>query len=70
MTARDLRGMVPPQPMEIILDAAEALETGQNAAFILPHYPGPLIPHLKAMGLRFKTELTGDGGVILHLERP
>lgn len=69
MSLRDLRGMVPPEPLEIILDQAEALQPGQRASFILPHYPTPLIPHLQAMGLHFSSQLSDDGGVILHLER-
>lgn len=69
MSVRDLRGMVPPEPMEIILDTAEDLAPGQQASFILPHYPTPLIPHLQAMGVTFSTRLNDDGGVILCLER-
>jgi uncharacterized protein (DUF2249 family) len=70
MSPRDLRGMVPPEPLEIILDQAEILKPGEQAGFILPHYPAPLIPHLQAMGLQFHSSLTDDGGVLLTLVRP
>jgi uncharacterized protein (DUF2249 family) len=69
MNAQDLRGMVPPQPMEIILDCAEAMQPGESVSFILPHYPGPLIPHLKALDLAFSSEMREDGSVVLRLER-
>jgi len=71
MSLRDLRGMEPPEPLEIILDLAETLAQGERVSFILPHYPAPLIPHLQAMGLYYQSEIQQDdaGGIILHLER-
>ncbi|KJV30661.1 hypothetical protein VI06_07925 [Aquitalea magnusonii] len=70
MSPRDLRQLPPPQPMEIILDEADGLAPGQQAAYILPHHPSPLLPLLQQQGLDFRFELSGDGGVILILSRP
>lgn len=70
MSPRDLRHLPAPQPMEIILDEADLLQSGQQAAYILPHHPTPLLPLLQQQGLDFRFELSGDGGVILILSRP
>ncbi|MBV8049149.1 MAG: DUF2249 domain-containing protein [Paludibacterium sp.] len=68
MSAQDLRHLVPPQPMEIILEAAETLEPGQTLSYVLPHHPLPLYPLLEQQGIRYRCELSDDGGVILHIE--
>ncbi|TDR81365.1 DUF2249 domain-containing protein [Paludibacterium purpuratum] len=70
MSAQDLRHLPPPQPMEVILDAVETLAAGQTLSYILPHHPLPLYPLLEQQGVRYRCELAGDGGVILHVERP
>ncbi|WP_054285046.1 DUF2249 domain-containing protein [Gulbenkiania mobilis] len=69
MTPRDLRGLVPPEPMEIILDAVEAARPGDTLSFVLPHFPTPLLPLLEPCGVRYHSELSGDGGIIFHIER-
>ncbi|MBI3146606.1 MAG: DUF2249 domain-containing protein [Pseudogulbenkiania sp.] len=71
MQAQDLRNMAPPGPIEIILNAADAMQAGDEAAFILPHFPGPLIPLLDDYPLlEYRFETGGDGGVTLYLRRP
>ncbi|POZ60979.1 DUF2249 domain-containing protein [Chromobacterium alticapitis] len=66
----DLRERLPPEPMEIILQRAETLESGTEEQFILPHFPTPLLPLLDRMdGVRYRFELSGDGGVLMRLER-
>ncbi|WP_028536430.1 DUF2249 domain-containing protein [Paludibacterium yongneupense] len=70
MSAIDLRHLPPPQPMEVILDAAESLPRGQSLAYVLPHHPAPLFPMLSAQQLEYRCELSGDGGVIVHITRP
>ena len=47
MTPQDLRHLAPPEPMEIILDAAEQMRPGDSRAWVLPHHPTPLLPMLE-----------------------
>ncbi|MBN3002507.1 uncharacterized protein (DUF2249 family) [Chromobacterium alkanivorans] len=70
MTPQDLRHLAPPEPMEIILDAAEQMRPGDSLAWVLPHHPAPLLPLLEKAGLLYRFELSGDGGVVLILSRP
>ncbi|AXE32062.1 hypothetical protein DK842_20475 [Chromobacterium phragmitis] len=66
----DLRQLPPPEPMDIILRQAESLSPGKCASFVLPHFPTPLLPLLDRMaGIAYRFELSGDGGVLLFLER-
>ncbi|UTH73767.1 DUF2249 domain-containing protein [Chromobacterium sp. IIBBL 290-4] len=66
----DLRHLPPPEPMERILTRAAELGLGESESFLLPHYPAPLLPLLEEYGgLGFRCELSGDGGVLLTLER-
>ena len=69
MTATDLRHLAPPEPMEVILDALATLPAGQTLSFVLPHHPLPLYPLLEAEGARWRCELSGDGGVIIHIDK-
>ncbi|MBA4706941.1 DUF2249 domain-containing protein [Aquitalea aquatica] len=69
MSPVDLRHLAPPEPMEIILDAAEQLQDQQTLAWILPHHPTPLLPMLTAQGIDYRFELSGDGGVILYISK-
>ncbi|MFE8878076.1 DUF2249 domain-containing protein, partial [Cobetia amphilecti] len=64
---QDLRHLAPPEPMEIILDAAEQMRPGDSRAWVLPHHPTPLLPMLEKAGLLYRFELSGDGGVVLIL---
>lgn len=70
LTPRDLRGMVPPQPMEIILHEVD--EGGRpQLAYILPHFPGPLLPLLQQRGVTVSSEMLPDmSGVVLMLQLP
>ncbi|AUH50785.1 hypothetical protein CXB49_08200 [Chromobacterium sp. ATCC 53434] len=66
----DLRDLPPPEPMDIVLSQAERLAPGQSASFVLPRFPTPLPPLLDQMaGLAYRFELSGDGGVLLRVER-
>lgn len=70
MTPRDLRHLMPPAPLEIILDAVDHLPSGGTLTYLLPHHPAPLLSFLAARGLRFRCELAGDGGVLLTIDQP
>ena len=71
MLPRDLRGLVPPEPMEIILDDVDNGSSGQQLAYVLPHFPGPLIPLLQQRKVSFDSEMLPDmSGVVLKLVLP
>lgn len=71
MSPRDLRGLVPPEPMEIILDAVDAAAAGSQMQYLLPHFPQPLIPYLQQRGVFYDSEMLPDySGVVLTLTMP
>ena len=71
MSPRDVRGLLPPEPIEIILDAVDEGASGQRLSFVLPHFPGPLLPMLRDRGVRFDSEMLPDmSGVIFHVDIP
>ena len=71
MQPRDLRGLVPPEPMEIILDAVDEGESGGRLAFVLPHFPNPLLPLLRQRGVGFDSEMLPDmSGVVFYVDIP
>ena len=57
----DLRDLPPPQPLEIILDAIDkpVPESGYWA-FLLPHFPQPLLVHIEARELHYRVEVADD----------
>lgn len=71
MTLRDLRGLTPPQPMEIILAEVDAAGPGQLLAYVLPHFPAPLVPLLAQQGVAVDSQMLPDfSGVQLTLTLP
>lgn len=67
MSPIDLRHLAPPEPMEVILAALDDIAPGQTLSYVLPHHPLPLYPLLEAQGAHWQCELSGDGGVIIHI---
>lgn len=65
----DLRTLPPPEPMLAILEAIEGpLPANGCWAFMLPHFPGPLIPQLRQHGLDYRTAPADDGqGILLRI---
>ena len=65
----DLRGLEPPEPMEIILTSCAQL--GQNEYFLahLPHIPHPLFPVLEIRGLRWKVHESEDDSALVLIWR-
>lgn len=71
MQPRDLRGLVPPEPLEIILEAVDNGSSGEQLAYVLPHFPGPLMPLLQQRGVSVDSEMLPDlRGVVLKLVLP
>lgn len=68
---RDLRGLTPPQPLEIILAEVDAAAPGQQLDYILPHFPAPLLPLLEQQGVAVDSQMLSDfSGVRLTLTLP
>lgn len=71
MTPRDLRGLTPPQPLELILAEVDAAAPGQLLAYVLPHFPAPLVPLLAQQGVTVDSQMLPDfSGVLLTLTLP
>lgn len=71
MTPRDLRGLTPPQPLEIILAEVDAATSQQQLCYVLPHFPAPLVPLLAQQGVTVDSQMLPDfSGVLLTLTLP
>ena len=57
----DLRTLPPPEPMERVLDALDALADGDELRVLLAREPHPLYGVLARMGYRWRTEWLDDG---------
>lgn len=71
MMPRDLRGLTPPQPLEIILAEVDAATPQQQLCYVLPHFPAPLLPLLAQQGVALDSQMLPDfSGVLLTLTLP
>ena len=71
MTPRDLRGLTPPQPLELILAEVDAAAPRQQLCYVLPHFPAPLVPLLAQQGVAVDSQMLPDfSGVQLTLTLP
>jgi uncharacterized protein (DUF2249 family) len=50
----DLRGLMPPEPMEQVLDALAALQAGQQIRMLIEREPHPLYRILERNGYRYR----------------
>ncbi|HMN36018.1 DUF2249 domain-containing protein [Denitratimonas tolerans] len=57
----DLRHLPPPEPMERIVAALDALPPGAALVALTPFRPLPLLPMLEAWGFCWRIEDTPDG---------
>lgn len=57
----DLRNLPPPEPMERILDAVQALRPGQYIHALTPFWPAPLLPILEQQGCAWRRQPDPDG---------
>lgn len=67
----DLRDLPPPQPLELILNALDqpTPECGYWA-FLLPHFPQPLLVHIEERQLNYRVEVADDyRGVLMLIGR-
>lgn len=57
----DGRGLEPPEPMEKVLAALDALQPGQRVRFLIHRQPYPLHDILRRYHYRYETTEVGDG---------
>lgn len=57
----DARWLLPPEPMEKVLVALDALRPGQHIRFLLHREPFPLYGILHGMGYTHRTHMIEDG---------
>ncbi len=65
----DLRHLPPPEPMQRILDALEALPARACLVAMTPFRPGPLLPLLEAHGWAWRVEDLPGGGACIAIAR-
>ncbi len=63
----DLRGLAPPEPMERILDALDALERGQCLEALTPYRPVPLLPILEERGYAWRVDRDEAGNARIRI---
>src|SRR5690625_1999845 len=57
----DLRHLPPPEPMERILDAVQALRRGECIEALTPFWPAPLLPILESQGCAWRRTPSASG---------
>lgn len=65
----DLRQLPPPEPMERILDALNALAPGARLRALTPMRPAPLLPMLEQAGFTFHIEDAAQGHAVVTIWR-
>lgn len=53
----ELCGMVPPEPMERVLEALDMLQPGQHIRMVIDREPVPLYRILEKNGYRYRTSM-------------
>ena len=56
----ELCGMVPPEPMERVLEALDLLQPGQHIRMVIDREPVPLYRILEKNGYRYRTSPRDD----------
>lgn len=57
----DLRHLPPPESMEQILEAVQALVPGERIEALTPYWPAPLLPILELQGCAWRREAGPSG---------
>ncbi len=66
----DGRGLPPPEPMERVLAALDALQPGQRVRFLMHRQPYPLYDLLHRHHYRYDVQSGADGGFEILIEAP
>jgi len=57
----DVRGLMPPEPMERVLDALDQLGAGQRLRMLIDREPRPLYRILERNGYRYRATMDDTG---------
>ncbi|MBL8482729.1 MAG: DUF2249 domain-containing protein [Rhodocyclaceae bacterium] len=63
----DARGMEPPRPFELVMEALDHLESDGEIVLVLGREPYPLYRVLEHNGYTHSTELRPDGALNIHI---
>ncbi len=63
----DARGLMPPEPMNLTLEALDTLAPDGELILMLYREPGPLYDILRRNGFTHRTETTADGEFHIHI---
>lgn len=66
----DARGLEPPQPFELAMDALADLPQGERFTLLLDRMPHPLLRILERDGYRHDSRIREDGVVEIDILRP
>jgi TusA-related sulfurtransferase len=63
----DARGLMPPEPLNLTLEALDTIQPGGEVILILYREPGPLYDILRRNGYAHRTETTESGEFHIHI---
>lgn len=63
----DARGLMPPEPMNLTLEALDCLPTDGEVILMLYREPGPLYDILRRNGFSYRTETASNGEFHVHI---
>lgn len=66
----DARGLEPPQPFELAMDAIADLTPGERFTLVLDRMPHPLLRILDRDGYRHESRVRDDGAVEVEILHP
>ncbi|MCK6374195.1 MAG: DUF2249 domain-containing protein [Zoogloea sp.] len=63
----DARGLMPPEPLNLTLEALDTMPPGGEVVLMLYREPGPLYDILRRNGYTHRTESTDSGEFHIHI---
>lgn len=66
----DARGLEPPQPFELVMDALADLPKGESLLLLLDRMPHPLFRILDRDGYKYESRIRDDGVVEIDITNP
>lgn len=70
MQTVDARGLEPPQPFEIVMEAIADLRSGESIRVLLDRMPYPLFRVLDRDKMRYESRVRDDGVVEIDITAP
>ncbi|HRP94708.1 MAG TPA: DUF2249 domain-containing protein [Rhodocyclaceae bacterium] len=66
----DARGLEPPQPFELVMEAIADLKSGEHLTVLLGRLPWPLFRVLDRDGYKYEYQIRDDGVVEIGITAP